>query len=220
MGAAAPFALVYALLLLRRGVPELEGALVTVSLGVGALALGIAVTARRLRRGRGLVTSVARATGLDRLSVVHGQMDALATAEQAAARLVGQPGRLGRAFALGVAADLLGLVEYGLLLAAFGLPAGPMAVVAAVFATGAAHSLPVPAAIGALEGAQMWLFGLLGHPPEVGLAIGLAVRLRELVWTVPGLVYLAAGGLVPVSARPPALAGRAAVEPARSEHPG
>jgi len=69
-------------------------------------------------------------------------------------------------------------------------------VVAAIFATGAAHSLPVPAAVGALEGSQMWLFTILGHPPAVGLAVGLAVRLREVVWAIPGFVYLAVGGLL------------------------
>src|SRR5204862_29268 len=80
-------------------------------------------------------------------------------AEEEAARLIAQPRRIARAFALGLLANLLVLAEYALLLAAFGLPSGPVAVVAAVFATGAAHSLPVPAAVGALEGAELWLFG-------------------------------------------------------------
>jgi hypothetical protein len=87
------------------------------------------------------------------------------------------------------------LVEYHFLLAAFDLPATPLAVFAAVFATGAAHSLPIPAVVGALEGAQMFVFGALGHPPEVGLAVGLAVRLRELCWIAPGLLYLLARAL-------------------------
>src|SRR5207244_2402007 len=58
MGAAAAFACAYALVLLRRGVPALEGALVTVSLGAAALALGVTVTVGRLRRGAGLVTAL------------------------------------------------------------------------------------------------------------------------------------------------------------------
>jgi uncharacterized membrane protein YbhN (UPF0104 family) len=70
------------------------------------------------------------------------------------------------------------------------LPTNPTAVVAAVFATGAAHMLPVPAGIGVLEGAQIWIFSMLGYPTEVGLAVGLAVRLRELTWMLPGLLYL------------------------------
>ncbi len=190
MGAAAAFACAYALVLLRRGVPALEGALVTVSLGAAALALGVTVTVGRLRRGAGLVTALARSSGLTRLAFVRQQMDVLGAAEEEAARLIAQPRRIARAFALGLLANLLVLAEYALLLAAFGLPSGPVAVVAAVFATGAAHSLPVPAAVGALEGAELWLFGMLGHPPAVGLAVGLAVRLREVAWIVPGILYL------------------------------
>ena len=190
IGSGAPFTFLFAALLLQLGHPALRGAFVSVTIGALALAFGIAITMRRLRRGEGLITAVARATGLDRLRFVRGQMDVVAAAEGDAARLIAQRGRLARAFAAGVAANLLVLVEYHLLLAAFGLPAGSLAVVAAVFATGAAHSLPIPAAVGALEGAQMWLFGILGYPAEVGLAVGLAVRLRELVWVLPGLLYL------------------------------
>ena len=192
IAAGAPFACVYAALLVRPGVPELTGALATVSLSAAALGVGIVVAARRLRTGGGLVTSIVRGVGLHRLAVFHGQMDLLADAESAAARLVAQPRRIARAFVVGVGVNLLVMLEYRCLLSAFGLPAGPIAVVAAIFATGAAHSLPVPAAVGALEGAQMWLFGMLGHPPAVGLAIGLAVRLRELLWMLPGLLYLLA----------------------------
>jgi len=195
MGAAAGCAILYAIILLRRGVPELEGALATVTLGGVALAIGIAVSVGRLRRGAGLASAAARRIGLDRLPVVAGRMDALEAAEGDVARLVAAPRRIAWAFAAGMLASVFVLAEYALLLAAFGLPASPLAIVAAIFATGAAHSLPVPAAVGALEGAQMWLFGVLGHPPEVGLAVGLAVRLRELAWIVPGLVYLMGRGV-------------------------
>ena len=95
--------------------------------------------------------------------------------------------------------NLVVLAEYHLLLAAFGLPHRPLAVVAAVFATGAAHCLPVPAAVGALEGAQMWIFAMLGYGPATGLAVGLAVRLRELVWVTPGVLYLAARAVGPAA---------------------
>jgi uncharacterized protein (TIRG00374 family) len=203
IAAGAPFACLYAALLVRPGVPELTGALATVSLSAGAIAVGIAVAARRLRRGGGLVTSMVRAVGLHRLSVVHAQMDVIAATESAVARLAAQPGRMARAFAVGVGVNLLVMLEYRCLLSAFGLPAGLIAVVAAIFATGAAHSLPVPAAVGALEGAQMWLFGMLGHPPEVGLAVGLAVRLRELLWMLPGLLYLLGRAVSDAIARRP-----------------
>jgi hypothetical protein len=35
----------------------------------------------------------------------------------------------------------------------------------------------------------MWLFQLLGYSSEVGLAVGLAARLRELIWMLPGVTY-------------------------------
>jgi uncharacterized protein (TIRG00374 family) len=196
IGASAPFTFLFAALLLRRGVPELQGAFVSVTIGGLALSLGIWLTMRRLRRGDGLVTTVARATGLDRLSMVRGQMGVLADAEDEAGRLVRQPRRLWWSFLVGAGANLFVCLEYALLLAAFGLPASPLAVVAAMFAAGAAHALPVPGAVGTLEGAEMWIFSMLGYPPEVGLAVGLAVRLRELVWMLPGLLYLTARGLV------------------------
>src|SRR5207249_4531946 len=107
----------YALVLLRRGVPALEGALVTVSLGAAALTLGVALTVRRLRRGAGLVTALARSSGLTRLAFVRQQMDVLGAAEEEAA-------------------------------------------------------------------------GLIADPPAVGLAVGLVVRLREVAWIVPGILYL------------------------------
>jgi uncharacterized protein (TIRG00374 family) len=198
IAAGAPFACLFATLLLRRGVPEVQGAFVTVSLGALGIAVGLAVAVRRLRRGAGIVTALVRSAGLDRWAIVRGQIGVLATAEAEATRLLDDPRRLAVAFAIGVGVNVIVLFEYRFLLAAFDLPHDALAVVAAIFATGAAHSLPVPAAVGILEGAETWLFTMLGHAAEVGLAVGLAVRLRELVWALPGLVYLAAGGVVRV----------------------
>lgn len=201
LGASAPFACLFAALLVQRGVPALEGALVSVTLGAAAIVVGLLLATRRLRAGAGLVTSIAHSTGLARLGVVERQLGTIAAAEAEAARLVVQPGRMAWGFAVGVAVNLIVCAEYWCLLSAFGLPAAPLAVVAAIFGTGAAHAMPVPAGVGVLEGGQMFLMGALGYPPEVGLAVGLAVRLRELVWVLPGLVYLAARGLTGSLAR-------------------
>jgi len=192
MASGTIFAMVFVAALLRAGIPALEGAFATVTVGSIALLLGIWMTVRRLQRRRGVLTAVARATRLDRLGIVERHMGVLAAAEEDMARLIAQPGRMRQAFMLGVATNLIILLEYYLLLHAFGLPTGPMAIVAALFGVAAAHSMPVPAGVGVLEGSQMFLFGVLGYPAEVGLAVGLAVRLRMLVWVLPGLVYLLA----------------------------
>ncbi len=190
LGANWMFAAVFATVLAQQGIPALRGALVTMTAAVIGLGVGIVLTVRRLRRGQGILTTVARGTRLDRFTLVRTRMQTLADAETALRVLIGQPGRMAVSFGIGLAANVVVLAEYWLLLAAFGLPAVPLTVVAAIFATGAAHAMPVPGGVGVLEGGQMWLFGMLGYPPEVGLAVGLAVRLRELLWTLPGLLYL------------------------------
>jgi uncharacterized protein (TIRG00374 family) len=192
IGAAVPFSVIFAGILLQQGIPELQNALVTVSLGAAALVVGIALTTSRLRSGRGLVTAFVRSTRLDRLRVVQQHVNVITDAEAAATRLVAARALIISAFLVGLVANLVVLLEYWLLLAAFGLPSDGVAVVAAIFGTAVAHQLPVPAGLGVLEGGLMWLFSMLGHPPEVGLAVGISVRLRELVWALPGVVWLIA----------------------------
>jgi len=201
IGAAAPFGVVFVVVLIQQGVPELRSALFTVVVATLAFGMAIFWTARRLGQGKGLVTSFVRRTGLSTLPVVERRMDVLASSEAAATRLIAQRRRLALAFLISIGTNLLVLLEFGILLSAFGLPADAVAIVAAIFATAAAHQLPVPAGIGVLEGGQLWVFGMLGYPAEVGLAVGLAVRLRELVWALPGLVYLSGRWLGSASAR-------------------
>jgi uncharacterized protein (TIRG00374 family) len=190
IGATTPFTVVFATLLLQAGIPQIEQALVTVVIGFLGLALGVVVAVGRLRRGAGLVSALARSTRMDRLSFVRSQLDVIEASEHSILRLSEQIRRMLLAFLVGIVANALVVFEFALLLAAFDLPVTPTAVAAALFATGAAHMLPVPAGVGVLEGAQMWIFGMLGHSADVGLAVGLAVRLRELLWMLPGVVYL------------------------------
>ena len=205
MGGGSVFAAVFGAVLVQQGIPALRGAAFTLGVAAIGLAIGVAFIVRRLRRGEGLVTAVASGTRLDRFGAVRARMATIGAAEDDVNALVGQPRRLGLAFGLSIATHTLVLVEYWLLLSAFGLPSGPVAVVAANFATGAVHSMPVPAGIGVLEGSQLWLFTMLGYPADVGLAVGLAVRLRELLWVLPGLGYLFARAIrTSVAARRPA----------------
>jgi uncharacterized protein (TIRG00374 family) len=191
----SPFSVIFALVLLQPEVPELKGAVVVLGSAMLGLFAGCAIATRRLRHGSGLVAPLIRAMRLDRLKAVNQKMDVLAEADAAAAEIIGNPRRMITALVAGLFTNLLVLVEFAMLLAAFGLPTDPIAVVAAVFATGAAHLLPVPAGIGVLEGANLWLFQLLGYPPDVGLAVGLAARLRELIWMLPGVTTLLTGSI-------------------------
>jgi len=189
-GSTAPFSVLFAALLLQHGIPELESAFVTVVIATIGLAVGITIAVRKLRSGGGLVAALVRRVSADRIQFVHSKLDVIESAETAASQLIRQPRRMLTAYGIGLLANLLVVAEFVCLLAACGLPLDMTAVVAAIFATGAAHMLPVPAGIGVLEGAQVWVFGMLGYPVEVGLAVGLAVRARELIWMTPGLTYL------------------------------
>jgi uncharacterized protein (TIRG00374 family) len=191
IGSTAPFSVIFATLLLQAGVPQLGHALVTVVIAMIGIAVGIALAVRRLRSGGGLIAALVRNTRLDRLAAVQARMEIIESADHSAAALTRQHSRMAVAFAAGLLSNLLVILEFWLLLTAFDLPNTPIAVVAAIFATGAAHMTPVPAGIGVIEGSQMWMFEMLGYPPDVGLAVGLAVRLREIVWMLPGLLYVA-----------------------------
>jgi len=201
MGAGTVFTVLFTAVLLRHGVQALEGTLAGVVVAAAALLAGIWVTMRRLHGGRGVVTAMARRSGLDRWGVVGRSLPTLEAAERCAQHLVKQPMLMIVAFGFGLMLNLGVLLEYKLLLGAFRLPSDLVSVVAAIFATGAAHSMPVPAGVGVLEASQMALFAALGQPAEIGLAVALAVRLRETLWLLPGLVYLFGRGLAGVALR-------------------
>ena len=203
MATGLPFVVAFALVLATRDVPGIEQAIIGAIVGMASLGVATAAGIRRLRRG-GLLAPFVESLGKSRPGLAQ-HAGIVAQAEDAARRLLDEPRRLAVALAIGVAADLLTLIQYACLLAAFGLPHEPIAVVAAVFASGAARMLPVPGAVGTVEAAHVWIFGVLGHPPEVGLAVGIATRLRDLVWAAPGLTYFLVRALQPpanVTAQP------------------
>lgn len=194
IAASAPFAALYMVALLRAGVPEAGGLLATVVLGTIALGIGGRIALQRLRLGHGVVTAFARLVRLDRLAIVRDRLHALEEAEALTPALVTPRSRLIGSFTLGLLANLANFAEFQLLLWAFGLPSSMFAVMAAIAATELSRVTPVPAAVGALEGGQVWLFSMLGYAPDVGLAIGFVLRLRELLWLLPGGCYVVARG--------------------------
>jgi uncharacterized protein (TIRG00374 family) len=191
MATSLAFVVGFAAVLMRREVPGIERTVAGALVGVVALLVAIVASIRRLRAG-GLLAPLVRSLGLTRPGLA-GHADLVEAAEDGARRLLSEPRRLAIALAVGIVGDLLTLVQYKCLLAAFALPSTPLDVVAAIFASGAARTLPVPGAVGTVEAAEVWMFSVLGHPPEVGLAVGIATRLRDLVWAAPGFVALLAG---------------------------
>jgi uncharacterized membrane protein YbhN (UPF0104 family) len=198
MATILAFVVGFALVLMRRDVPGIEQTVAGALVGVASLVVVILLSLRRLRSG-GLLAPFVRNLGLTRPGLAE-HADLIEAAEDGARRLFAQPRRLAAALGVGVIGDLLTLVQYKCLLAAFGLPSSPLDVVAAIFASGAARTLPVPGGVGTVEAAELWMFGVLGYPPEVGLAVGIATRLRDLAWAAPGFVVLLAGAVRPADA--------------------
>lgn len=197
LGASVGFGCFYTATLVHAGVHDARQALASVIAALAVLVVGVWYAVRRLREGRGVISAFAYAAGLDRLPLVHRSLGAVEAAEGVANGIVANHRRLLSLFGLGIAANACHFLEHFVLLRAFGLPSSPFYVIAAIVAAEVARSVPVPAAIGAMEGAEVWLFSLLGYPPDVGLAVGLVFRLREMLWLLPGGVYLIARAFRP-----------------------
>jgi uncharacterized protein (TIRG00374 family) len=104
------------------------------------------------------------------------------------------PQALLRGVLASVAIETLIVVEYHFLLASFGVSIGLPALLLVILGSGVARAAPTPAGLGALEATQVGALSLVGGRPEVGLVVGLVLRLHETFWMMIGLSALYAQG--------------------------
>jgi uncharacterized protein (TIRG00374 family) len=184
------FALAYcALFAFRDATAAARVLAVVVAAGTG-LALVVRVAVKRLDSGRSLVPARFHPL-LERLGA---PATALAETDRALHDLLFRHRRT-VLVALGWAlvTNAVIFADYLTIFAAFGpLPALPD-LAGSMLGVGFAHALPVPASLGALEGAQAAVFELAGDS-HMAIVAASVTRLRDIVWTIPGLVYLAARG--------------------------
>jgi uncharacterized protein (TIRG00374 family) len=158
---------------------------VVVAAGVG-LVLVVRFAMKRLEAGRSLVPDRFRSV-LERVGAAERALD---ETDRALHELLFTHRRVVFA-ALGWAllTNLAIFADYLTIFAAFGpLPSLPD-LAGSMLGVGLAHALPVPAALGALEGTQAAVFELAGES-QMAIVAASVVRIRDIVWTVPGLVYL------------------------------
>lgn len=186
------FAVAYcALFALRDRTSALRVLVVVAASGVAFLAATLYLV-HRLRRGDSIVPARLRAV-LERLGAkaeTTESMDA-ALRELLFARrrlLVG-------AMAASLVLNAMILAEYGVLFIAFGVWPTLPDLAGALLGVGLAHALPIPASLGALEGAQAAVFGLADDDARLAVIAGTVARVRDIGWTLPGIVYLAASAL-------------------------
>ena len=103
-----------------------------------------------------------------------------------------------RVFTLGVIGSLLIelviLIEYRLLLSAFGIALDWPTLMMVVVTGGLARTLPVPAGLGALEASQVGLLAVASGDASLGFVVGIVVRLHEAFWALVGFAGLAMRG--------------------------
>jgi len=91
--------------------------------------------------------------------------------------------------------ELMTIVEYHVMLAAFGVALDVPTLLMVLLASGMARAVPTPAGLGALEAGQVTVVGLASGRPEVGFVVGVVLRLHETLWTLIGVGVLSFQGM-------------------------
>jgi putative membrane protein len=105
-------------------------------------------------------------------------------------RLFGQPVLLWRSFNAHLLSWLLGGLEIWLLLYFMDIPVSPREalVIESLSQVVRSAAFAVPGALGVQEGGFMLIGAIYGLPPQMGLALALAKRVREILLGAPGLL--------------------------------
>jgi len=98
-------------------------------------------------------------------------------------------------FAMAIAWGFM-FVEFKLAMLIFGFDANLLQIFLTFSVVGAAYMIPVPFAMGTLEGGQVALFNAINLNPAIGLGIGLLTRVRDSLLATIGLLIATYYGLV------------------------
>jgi putative membrane protein len=159
-------------------------------IGLGLLTAGVVIAIALQRRGFFTTAAAfARRLGLPVPARLSTQLQAL---DEEVARFYAAPGPFVASSAFFFLGWLMGVVEIYLIL--HFLDAGPSirrALTIEVLSIAIdAILFFVPAKAGTQEGGKVLIFSILGLDPAKGLALGIARRIRELFWSLVGLVIL------------------------------
>ena len=98
---------------------------------------------------------------------------------------------------ISAAAWFVSLIEYKCLLLVLGYDAPLYAIFIVYSFIGLAYLVPIPLALGSLEGSQAAAFSLLGLSAALGVVLALLTRLRDVIFTVAGFMVLVYYGFTP-----------------------
>ncbi len=100
-----------------------------------------------------------------------------------------KPKKFAWAVAISFFSWILMFLEYKFALLLLGFDASIPTLFLVISVIGLAYIIPVPAALGVLEGGQTALFALLKIAMGKGLLLAFIVRIRDLAWTFLGISY-------------------------------
>jgi putative membrane protein len=154
-------------------------------LGAGVAGFLVVQRAGIFRIFIGSAHKLTKADFLDSLRDAAAEIDGLVT------QLYRDRGRLAAAISWRLGALLLQTGEVWLAAYLLGFPIGILEAVMlkSLSSTLSDAAFVVPNSYGVQEGAFIVLGGLIGMPADIALAVSLAIRLREIIFDVPGLVF-------------------------------
>jgi uncharacterized protein (TIRG00374 family) len=86
-------------------------------------------------------------------------------------------------------------IEYKLALLVFGYDAPLALIFGAMLIWGLAGIVPIPGALGVLEAGQISLFAAFGLRPDIGLALAIALRVRDVLVMLSGIYFISHEGV-------------------------
>jgi putative membrane protein len=179
------------LVVVVRDVPLPEGFRGGLFVGLAAITAGLLLGIALQRRGMfGAAVRLAGRLGLQVPQALHAQ---IARLDAEIARVYRAPRGFAASVACFFAAWCMGPVEIYIIMACLQLsPTWGLAFTVEVLSVAIdALFFFVPAKAGVQEGGKALIFRLLGLDPAKGLVLGIVRRLRELTWSLAGLLALA-----------------------------
>jgi putative membrane protein len=179
------------LLFIVRDVPLPEGFRRGLFIGLGVLTTGLLTGIAMQRRGLfGVATRLATRVGLRVPPTLHAQIDRL---DAEIARIYAAPTAFVGSVAGFFGGWCMGAVEVFIVMTCLGMaPTWTTALTVEILSVAIdALLFFVPAKAGVQEGGKALIFGFLGLDPTKGLVLGIVRRLRELTWSLVGLLVLA-----------------------------
>jgi len=149
----------------------------------------------KLAKDERLLSHMVKKLGLCRFKFFKNLSEKIHDVEVAMSKFMkGDAKGFSTAIVMSIIILLIMFFEYLIGLNIIGVPISIPAVFLVGISVSIAYTIPIPGAIGILEGGQVSAFRMLGQPISLGIVFGLIVRGRDLLKTLTGFWFLSHEG--------------------------